>query len=239
MHYNETPPGLPPLIDDPTGLPPPGDARRETLRQRADRLAQEAEELSNDLERESIDPTKLRVENDIAQSFVPDFETENWNLPVSNARPGYVYKWVFRDPGGRFGNTFVMRERIPVNGPWEVVSGTGPECPEAREHLFADGTRVVGDVLLMRIRKDFHTMLLRRQAARTERFEHSITSRLEELGERARGRGVKVHTDASTMNPKMAERLFNSTHAQKLVERTVDQMIREGRMPGVPAPGRG
>jgi len=222
-----------PIDLEPEPLPPPGDERREELRRRADELAAEVEALSAKTERERIDPTKLVVENEIASQFD---EYDNWNLRIIDSRDDMVYKWVYRDPSGKFGGYHVMREKTLG---WEVVQGTGPESPEARNYLYVDGTRVVGDCLLMRVRKDRYIMLSRREHAKAQRQQQTVTSRLEELGEEAQRRGLgRVSVGPENMNPKIAERLFKTSTAKRMVESTVEQMIRDGRMPGVPAPGK-
>ena len=93
-----------------------------------------------------------------------------------------------------------------------------------------DNSIVVGDVVLMRMPKDRFLMLKRRREERQRAMEASVTSGLRELGEQYRDRGIIVHTNVTPSE--LRQQLAANRAGTK-----VDQWIREGRMPGVPAPG--
>ena len=202
-----------------TTLPPAGDARREVLAERQDALDEQLEGVGDDVGR--IDPKALEVENELAQRFN--------ELEVSNRDSGYMYGWVYSGQQGRM-------IRLKITEGWEVVQGDMREAEEMKG-IGTDTTRRLGDVILMRIRKDRYVLLQRREAEKRVRQQEGVTSTLEEMGESLGKRGVVVHTDLKSMNPQMLKRMQNRAAARKIATGRVDQYIREGRMPGTPAPG--
>lgn len=137
---------------------PAGDARREAMRQVADDLAQAAEEQG--VEGGAIRPDAFEIDNEIAGHFN--------ELEVTNALPEYEYCWVNYNFGGRFikeKQSHRVREGSGLQPVWEVVHGEMPEAPELRG-IGADTTRRLGDVLLMRARKDRALLQRRHQTDR-------------------------------------------------------------------------
>ena len=202
-----------------TDLPSAGDERRDVLAQRGDALEEKAETLSQD--RGRIDPSKLRVENELAQHFN--------ELDVSNQDPAYVYKWVQAGFYGRF-------IKAELSKHWEVVQGDMPEAIELKG-MGADTTRRLGDVILMRCRKDIFKRLMRQEEAHRRAVESGVTSEVEELGRRYEKYGLIVHTGEG-LSPALLKRMQTSAAAKQVVGKQVDQLIRDGRMPGAPAPRR-
>src|SRR3972149_1986072 len=202
-----------------TTLSPAGDARRELLAERQDALEEQLEGVGDEVGR--IDPKALEVENELAQHFN--------ELEVSNRGPGYMYGWVYSGQHGRM-------IRLKITEQWEVVQGDMREAEEMKG-IGTDTTRRLGDVILMRIRKDRYVLLQRREAEKGHRQQEGVTSTLEEMGESLSRRGIVVHTDLKSMNPQMLKRMQNRAAAQKISTGRVAQWLREGRMPGTPAPG--
>ena len=202
-----------------TDLPEPGDARREVLSERGDALEQRNEELGQD--RGRIDPSKLRVENELAQHFN--------ELEVSNQDPAYVYAWVQAGFYGRFIKAKLSRS-------WEVVQGDMQEAVELKG-MGADTTRRLGDVILMRCRKDIYKRLMRQEDAHRRAVESGVTSEIEEMGRKYEKYGLIVHAGEG-LSPTLLKRMQTSAVARQATGKKVDQLIREGRMPGAPAPGR-
>jgi hypothetical protein len=202
-------------------LPPPGDERREVLAERTDALAQAAEELAEKEEVYRVDPGAMEVESELAQYF-DEFE-------VSGALDDYAYCWVncMSNAHGRFVQWKLSRG-------WEVVCGNMPEALALKQ---ADGTRRLGDVLLMRIRRERKEMLdainERNRMARAQ----GVASDLLELGERNRKHGVVVHVDGEIPEETLA-RMERGAEAQRRGTQAVDKMLRQGRMPGMPMRGR-
>lgn len=221
------------LGDD--ALPPPGDARREELKRREDTLQEAAERLSDEQELDTIDPSKLEVDREFAQHWDPATASI---LTVSNPQPGWEYTW--QNAVNQSGLQVMMKK---TDG-WQVVSGSDPE---SREHKHADGTRRIGDVLLMKIRKERKDQLDRRDEIRRERVQRGVTKELEDMGERMRGKGVRVHTpytessrhgfshEEQTYDPR---RRFTRDTAQKEAAKMLGEKLRE-EVPGVPLPGKG
>lgn len=133
---------------DPTQIPA-GYERAETLKQIADELDQEAEERATDEERFRLDPSKFMIENEIA--------SKAGSLEPSNMQPGRVYFWArYRAEHGisqvdhKLSITIGVRElatgKTWKEQVWHVVKGDDPEAPELKQ---ADGTRRIGDVMLL------------------------------------------------------------------------------------------
>lgn len=233
-----------------TSLPPAGDARREELKRRYDALTQEADKLKADLEIESIDPSAFEVENDIAQHFDPATKM----LEVSNPNSSFVYRWEQADIYVKHGGVFVT---IAKSYGWEVVSTSGNV--EGHEHRGVDGTRRVGDAILMRIRKDRFIALEINNRRRRLARRAGVSVKALELADRA---GIKLHdlNDSSTpehvrnfaiaqaaaataareamvSNLKQVSRGGKRVLAAELANKRLEKAIRAGTVPGMPAPG--
>lgn len=197
-------------------LPDAGDERREVLRERADNLEEAAEALGDDYG--AIDPSKLEIENEIAQHF-----NEFNELAVSDPQTGYHYSWTYRGRNGFFIKWKQARD-------WEVVHGAMPEC---MEHKAVDGTRQIGDVLLMRIRVEKHRKWQRYDEERGQAMMEASAAQLEEMARKYAGRGVTLHTNLDENNPHL-KRAMDRAHQRSLATRRVDGMIRAGTVPGAP-----
>lgn len=208
-------------------LPPKGWKRDEALKMRQDDLDAEAEELAARLLVGAIDEKYLSIDPHIAyrHSF----------LEVTDKRDDMAYCWAnyINDNGSQ-----VMRKKMLG---WETVTGTGTDSPECqdRDIIAADGTRQVGDVLLMRIPRD-HAIVLKAQEradSLRRRAQYMNPEYLVELGTRY---GLKVHTDLPDELKQTIER--RSAARQRQAERTIQGAYRmlgrqlEGgkTLPGVP-----
>lgn len=215
-------------------LPPPGDERRDELKRREDMLQGFAEKLSAEQEVHAIDPKALEVDRELAQHFDP---VSLSMLRVTNMQPGWEYTW--QNAVNQSGLQVMMKK---YDG-WQVVSGSDPE---AIEHKTADGTRRIGDVLLMKIPTDRKHQLDRRDELRRERVQRGVSAELEDLGRKMQGRGLRVHTpntDSSdrgfmtqeqTYDPR---RRFIRDTVQAEASRVIGEKLRE-EVPGVPIPGK-
>lgn len=202
----------------PVPLPPAGDERREELRKRDDELAEAGETLASETGMESIDPSKLKVDNEIATLF-----DSRHALKISGLQRGYVYKLASVRQDGQ------QIDDAKQEG-YEVVSG---DAPEARERMGVGGdtTRHFGDCILMRIRKDQWIALKRRRRDVASRLRTSITGPLIELGRMTEARFGRnlVHTD---VNDPLVQRAISgqvrTEVAKQLADRKFDQQLREG-----------
>ena len=211
--------------ESPAALPA-GDARREAQRQAADALAQEAE--MRGVEGGAVDPRAFQIDNEIAQHFN--------ELEVSEAQPEFAYCWVQAGYHGRF-IKMKQTERVPEDGRmvpvWEIVQGDMPEALELRG-MMADTTRRLGDVILMRARKDRYFKLRKQREAHNADVQRGITAELEEMGRRYRGAGVVVTTD---MDANRLEEIGRRAAIRAQAGQMVDGMIRNGTVPGLGEPG--
>jgi len=193
-------------------LPPPGDARREVLKERAEPLAQAAEAANADVG--TIDPRTFEVENELAQHFN--------ELEVSNAQPEFEYCWVQSAFHGRY-------IKYKLTEGWEVVQGDMPEALELRG-MAADTTRRLGDVILMRMQKDRYLRLRRQREAHQRAMESGVTTALQEMGDRYAGQGIIVHTNP---NDQLLKRMQSGAAARQMAGQRFDKMIRTGNVPGI------
>jgi hypothetical protein len=213
-------------------LDPQGDERRHKLARKAEELIAQAQKLLEQLDIAVADPDAIRVENEVRQAL-----NELNEVYVSNQQSDYAYAWVYRDPHNEFGGRHVRR--MQALG-WEVVSG---DMPEAREHRFVDGTRVVADCLLMRIRIDRKLVLDKRDRLLREAQQAGIVSRVADLADRA---GTRLYDKL----PGFVEEAIATNAAQRRAralrdfhrlnqDGKLDRMMKTGTIPGVPAPGAG
>lgn len=211
-------------------LPPAGYQRQETLKQRTDNLQQQAEQRSEKEERFSIDPNKVEPIREIQYNMSA--------LKITGKLPGYEYCWVnFKSPIDTPGLAIQQKQAITCynhetkayESVWEVVHG---DMPEAVERKGVDSLRKLGDVLLMRAKKDAYAALMRYQAQQRGRLLQSDQARLMDLGEkanRAAGGGIIIHPEGhpAYMQSK------NQMPAQGVPTLdTVNRQIKNGSLPG-------
>ena len=207
----------PPVPD----LPPAGYQREEVLAERTDTLAEKAETTAPDTvglspDNPAFDPEQNReIQADLTKGF----------LEVENKKPGYVYKWVY------FGLNGQKVWESKSQG-WEVVSSNDPE---SRHLIKEDGSRRVGDVLLMRMRMDFHILYEQREEKKRLTRELSVESELAEI--------VGKHPDAFTLH---SEQTGGNPHMDAMRSRAARQTsfnalgnkLKSGTVPGLPKPGQ-
>lgn len=207
-------------------LPLAGDARREVMAERADVLAQKSEELSVDAG--AIRADAFEIENEIAQHFDADY-----GMVPPNPSPDHEYCWVQRDPKGLYGNRWFLAKQ---GEGWQRVTSRDPDAVGMEHAIFADGSLVVGDVLLMRIRKERYALLAQRQEDKTRRLEYGASG---ELQARAERHGVGIF-DAGT--PGQLREQIQARGGNRLVVSVRpshgDQALRTGTLAGMPAPRR-
>ena len=211
------------LVTDP--LPPAGDARREVLKERADRLEEAAEQLTASGDLNAVNPAAFtEIDPEIAQHF-DEYTNE---CEVTDKRAGYVYCWVYAPlHAGR--STRQVQEKKYLG--WHVVEGGDPECDHLRQ---ADGCRRIGDTILMRTTQARYDELIRREEVKRRMREEGVDRGIAELNERALQAGGSIKP-MSQINPRVAQAM----QARSLSNQKLDQWIRQGQVPGMPAPGRG
>lgn len=156
-------------------LPAAGHARTEELKRRTDQLEAQAEVTHANVE--AIDPDSMDVERELANQF-------NF-LDVSKAdHTKFVYKWVnFVNNGG-----IMMRQSIAPPERWQIVNG---DMPEAKELASVDGTRKLGDVMLVRMPIARYRMLEKVRSDASARQQQAAANNMREIAGKS---GIKVHT---------------------------------------------
>jgi hypothetical protein len=235
---------------DISSLPEAGEARRDALRARADRLEAAAEQMRTSADIGSIDPSAFKVDREIGQ--YSDHGRGLDGSEVSGALSEYVYRWEQADIRNQWGGVWVTQSQALG---WEIVGG---DMPESRERRHVDGTRRWGDTILMRIRRErYEAIQIAAQRRRLARSE-GIPSQVLEHAERA---GITVHdledpntpsrikqmavaqraaaeSARATMVRHMRQaRSVRGEAAHEIANRRFDAALRDGKVPGMPAPG--
>ncbi len=205
---------------DQTPLPEPGHERREALRKRLDGLNIEAANIAAEIEVETVDANKIEPDREILQHY------NSGDLPVSRRQDGFEYCWVFADPRNNMAGRQVFKKKVQG---WEVVNGA---MLEAADHKHVDGTRRVGDVLLMRIRYDRYVKLRREERETLKRREAGVSAGFMELGQKHASTGIKVYDTV----PDNAMKHAQTAAAQERASKMTTKWIKGGNMPGTPAP---
>ena len=216
------------LYQGESALPPPGDARQEILKERKDDLQQRGETMAGQLDLNAIDPSKIQPEREIL-SLID-------SLQVNQRQPAYEYKWV-QDKWPSNASALEVRRtlaiHVRVNGAvrpaWEIVKGDMPEAPELKDVL---GTRRLGDCVLMRCRKDIYALLQQREKLKRDQRVLGVTAGLDEIGEYA-GRVGGGRTGHGAYE---RSKVMDSLQSKNIAGQQFDNMVREGNIPGAPAP---
>lgn len=204
-------------------LPPAGYARDEELLRRQDALEAKLDALLGKLDIQSINPATFKEDREIQYALTE----KNDGLGVTDREPGYEYCWA-RAAGDDSQQVWRRKSRG-----WEVVQGNMKECSHLK---IADGTRRIGDVLLLRIRMDRHLMNVREDRERTLKRQFGAEAEVHGFAAshpNAFGRIESTNDDPTT--PTMQKTLQRG--AQKAAMQQVDGMLRKGNVPGMPVKG--
>lgn len=191
-------------------------------------------------------PVTRRHQHPLADDLIPDIEDETFNIPrdhkalrpvreilvaveslnsITGAVPGYVYTWQRYIAQNAQAPVDILL-LLEIDGPdgreplWEVVKG---KMPEARERMASDGTRRVGDVMLLRTTQDKYDALRRYEQMKVDRQLQSVEQPLHDF---AAATGLEIGP-LSTNHPSM-KRGF----ARQVANQQFDKMVRTGRVPG-------
>lgn len=199
----------------PSDLPPAGHERDELLRLRQDELEAKIDALSNHLDLASIDPKVFKKDREIQH------EIRNTDgLQVEGALETHMYSWV--NYNTQHGLKVWQKKAIG----WEVVSSDMPECKNlARE----DGTRRIGDVLLMRIPKDLHLALEMKAAEVRRAREFGVDAELRDIASKHKD-AVTYHGEIGNAADFKTQRMLG---AQKVASQQLNTMIKNGTVPGL------
>jgi len=203
-------------------LPEAGYKRDEELARRADALEERADAAP---EVYPIDPKAFEEDREILYDLTID------QLQVTNMQPGYVYCWAY------FGQNGQMVWAKKALG-WRVV-GVGPDAGrdrECEEHKEVDGSRRIGDVLLMKIPEERYNRILKAQERRRLAQQLGVTQDVQDFAEK---HGMIIHKDLSTVKvgphtlaDVMTKKAERATAARKVAMKHLDKKIREGTVFG-------
>lgn len=198
------------------------------LKRRADALAEMAEEEGGG-EKLRLDPEALKLENEIAQHF-----DEYNQLSISDAQPEFEYSWVYVGQRGAGRSAMVNMKkamRVRVNGTWmptwHVVQDSMPESME-NYGTAGDTTRQIGDVVLMRCRKDLKKLLDEQEAEKPRAQALAVNSTMQGLAD-------KFGTNLTDLNSPQAQHLLARMQGKSIAGQRFDRMLRTGTVPGMPA----
>lgn len=203
-------------------LPPPGYAREETQKERADKLQRQIEETANLIIQGAVDPSKMEIFDEIAN--------QSAYLQVSNRQSGFEYGWISKN---NYGNNHFQKAQLEG---WVVVQGDDLEAVELKgtTRLQAggppDSTRQLGDVILMRIPEERYIALKAREWARSQQLQTASDSRLQGLAHSLRDKGVIIRPfDINAGAPSGTEQNLSRQDAMKML----DKGLRAGNLPGM------
>lgn len=202
-----------------TQLPPPGDERREVLKERTDALEEQGEKLANEMEMEAANPAAYRPDNDL-QAMIDLLDVEDAD------HEHFHYCWVQTGLQGR--NVRAKQ----VQG-YEVVSGPMVEAKSLKQ---ADGSRRIGDTLLMRIPRERYRQLRVKAENRRLAREEGVSAKAFELARKYAHTGVQVYQEGEIPDH-LLKQIVKRQRAQERAGGMMDNFIRDGRVPGMPAHG--
>lgn len=220
-----------------SSLPPPGYTRDEILRMRTGELEKLADELSEHAL--SIDPRSLGIDREI------QFALSNALTDLQN---DHEYCLVCTRQDGKD----VWDKKLEG---WEVVCGDMPEAKNLKNVGAADSTRRIGDTILMRITKEKYIRVIAGQRLAARKRESLVSAGVIQAGERAAAKSdgkIRLIEDPTARKMPggnlvdvMEARSGRRGHPKTMKDRAfhqqaqqgVDQMLKEGRVPGLPAPG--
>jgi hypothetical protein len=208
-------------------MPDAGWKRDEELAKRTDALEQVAEETIEEREVYAFDPAKFKPDNEILQ-FMDELE-------VIDKQPGRAYLWCYEGQNSRF---VTMAMRLG----YVVVKGDDPECAGIRD---ARGYRKIGDVILLWIPQDRADELQKHRDYKRLVQQEGVEGALREMSEKYKGKGVsmidprerKIGSGGSLLDA-MGGRA-KAQGARQAAMKGVDTHLRQGTVPGMPAPGKG
>ena len=205
-------------------IPEAGYKRDEEMAQRKDELDERLDKIEDETGVFKVDPEAFEEDREILYKSIDQQMVE-----VSNKLPDHVYCWTYF---GQSGQQVWAKKALG----WQVVTGTDKECEEHKE---ADGSRRIGDTLLMRVPRERWERLEEESLKRRESQHLGVGSRLLDLAEKGRSHGLKVHGDISTVqvgNQTLMDVVEKRSGAHKTAMKSIDKKLRDGTVPGVSSP---
>lgn len=201
-------------------LADPGFTRDEQLKARQDQLEETAQVLSDDSGVNAVDPFAMMADEELQALLAKD------GSEVSNMQAGFSYMWACIEyPSSARGIAVLSLQAVG----WQVVKGTDKE---AEEYRTADGTRKLGDSILLKIPTNRKRLLdIRIEQLNAKREDDTN----ENLRERARKMGINVVTfDEMTLDQqKRLERRSQQEFNKQAATARLATDLRNGTVPGV------
>ena len=211
---------------------PAGYKREEQQAKNHDVLQQKVEEMSTAGGVESLNPKALKEDREILGLIVEG------NLDIPGALSEYVYKWVQcripkDSPGMKVREALTMRMKVrspagqvQIIPCWERVTGDMPECPDLKD---AEGSRVLGDTLLVRCKRDVYALIQEQERKlnkqRAASAEVSMVDTAQMINQKA-GRPL-IFGGVDTYDQRFGEGETNSR------VRELNQQLKDGSVPGL------
>lgn len=204
-------------------LADPGYTRDEQLIARQDQLEETAQHMNDTSDVRGVDPLAMLADEELQALLAKD------GSEVSEPQQGSCYMWACIEfPSSARGIAVLQLQAVG----WQVVKG---DDPEAREYKTVDGTRKLGDSILLRIdaRRKF---LLDTRIAQLNAKREGDTS--DSLRDRARRLGINV-VSFDEMTPEQQQRLERRSQQEFSKQAATQRFagnLRDGTVPGV-SPG--
>lgn len=197
-------------------LPEAGHERREVLKRREATLEEQIARLSQKMMSGAIDAKELEICNELA--------SKTQYLSVNGAQSDYVYGWVSKNRHGQ-------HIQAAKSQGWEIVQGDDPEALELKG-MDGSTTRQLGDVILMKIKKDIYIVLKAQEQVKAKRIQQNSAGNLIEMGNKYRhlGFNVKPHQMATLEGPDVRPKPMSSKRG---VSSQMDAALRNGTVPGM------
>ena len=219
---------------DPT-LIPAGEQRNDAMKMIADELAEEAEDRASTEERFRLDPSRFRIENEIGSKAS--------SLEVSYANPERAYCWArFKAENGvsqaehKRSLTVGVRElatgKVWQEQIWHVVEGRDPEAIELKQ---VDGTRRLGDVILLWAKRVVHEAVQRVAEQKRQELYGKPKLAAQAFFEKT---GIKVMTEADMANDPRYEKVAKHAEGFRRSNEVADAQVRDQLLAQQKARGR-
>lgn len=202
---------------------------------RANAMARSKDELDEQMDGKEL-ATRALKDIKIDGEIVSTFNSGE----VSNADPAFHYKWArYVKPYGGVAPVdydLALTIRTSSHGVlkcWEKVNGS---MVEAIEHRDETGCRKVGDVMLIRCRKDVYAAIRVWEDQKVKDRNASSANSLQSIGDRT-GVPVRVTAVDRDIDDPVMQRALKHAAAKEIANRQLDDQLRHGRVRGMEVGG--
>lgn len=184
--------------------------------------------LADDLDPER-DVEQFRVDEK-ARRPIREIRAAVNSLAVTKAVAGYVYCWArYISANAMTQVDMLTGMTVTVDGVptpcWEIVEG---KMPEAMERRSVDGTRKIGDVMLLRCKQEVYDAIRDWEAQKVANQQLSVEGPLREFASR---HNLRVYDGDELKNPRL-QQAFKQSVASGQASRVFAQQLRTGTVQG-------